>query len=397
MNGPLEGLRVLDLSRVLAGPYCTMILGDLGAEIIKVERPETGDDLRGWGPPFGPTGDSTYYSAANRNKRGITIDLTTEEGRGTVRRIARTCDVVVENFRVGMLDAMGLGLDEMRADDPALVTCSITAYGSEGPWAQRPGYDVMIQAMSGLMSVTGEPDGRPMRVGVAIVDVATGSYAATAILAALRAREITGQGQHVDLSLLASSLAILPNLVAGYLINGDVPGRHGTGHPNATPYGVFETADAHVVLAIGNDTHWRKLCIALGHPEVADDARLARMADRMAHRSEVEKNVRAWCAALTSAELSTLLTEHDVPHGPVNSVPEILAHEQVVALGLVEDRPLTAEVTAPALRTPFRFSLDERTEHLPPPAIGADTDAILLELGLSPVEIGTLRATGALG
>jgi crotonobetainyl-CoA:carnitine CoA-transferase CaiB-like acyl-CoA transferase len=397
MNGPLEGLRVLDLSRVLAGPYSTMILGDLGAEVIKVERPGAGDDLRGWGPPFGPTGDSTYYYAANRNKRGIAIDLSTEEGRETVRRIARSSDVVVENFRVGMLDAMGLGLSAMRAENPKLVTCSITAYGSEGPWAQRPGYDVMIQAMSGLMSVTGEPDGRPMRVGVAIVDLATGIYAATAILAALRARETSGQGQHVDLSLLESSLAILPNLVAGYLIDGEVPARHGTGHPNATPYGVFETRDSHVVLAIGNDTHWRKLCIALGHPEVADDARLTRMADRMTHRVEVESNVRDWCAALTSAELSALLTEHDVPHGPVNTVPEILAHEQVVALGLVEDRPLAPGITAPGLRAPFRFSTDERTEHLPPPAVGADTDAILSGLGFSPAEIDALRAAGALG
>jgi crotonobetainyl-CoA:carnitine CoA-transferase CaiB-like acyl-CoA transferase len=397
MNGPLEGLRVLDLSRVLAGPYCTMVLGDLGAEVIKVERPGAGDDLRGWGPPFGPTGDSTYYYAANRNKRGIAIDLATEEGRETVRRIARSSDVVVENFRVGMLDAMGLGLSAMREENPKLVTCSITAYGSEGPWAQRPGYDVMIQAMSGLMSVTGEPDGRPMRVGVAIVDLATGIYAATAILAALRARETSGQGQHVDLSLLESSLAILPNLVAGYLIDGEVPARHGTGHPNATPYGVFETRDSHVVLAIGNDTHWRKLCIALGHPEVADDVRLTRMADRMTHRVEVESNVRDWCAALTSAELSALLTEHDVPHGPVNTVPEILAHEQVVALGLVEDRPLAPGITAPGLRAPFRFSTDERTEHLPPPAVGADTDAILSGLGFSPAEIDALRAAGALG
>ncbi len=396
MNGPLEGLRVLDLSRVLAGPYCTMILGDLGAEVIKVERPGAGDDLRGWGPPFGPTGDSTYYYAANRNKRGIAIDLSTEEGRELVRRLARSADVVVENFRAGMLEDMGIGLAAMRETDPRLVTCSISAYGQTGPWAGRPGYDVMIQAMSGLMSVTGEPDGRPMRVGVAIVDLATGISAATAILAALRAREVTGEGQHVDLSLLESSLSILPNLITGHLVTGDVPQRHGTGHPNATPYGVFETADSHVVLAIGNDAHWQKLCIALGHPEFAEDERLTRMADRMAHREVVEEAVRAWCVALTTAELSRLLTEHDVPHGPVNTVPEILMHEQVTSLGIIEEREVASGVTARALRAPYRFSRDDRTEHLPVPSVGADTDRVLADLGMSAAEIGLLRETGAI-
>lgn len=397
MNGSLDGVRVLDLSRVLAGPYCTMLLGDLGAEVIKVERPGQGDDLRSWGPPFGPSGDSTYFLGVNRNKKGVAVDLQTDAGREVVQRLAATCDVMVENFRVGMLDGLGLGYEQLREHNPGLVYCSVTGYGHSGPWASRPGYDVMLQAMGGLMSVTGEPEGQPMRVGVAIVDVCTGLHAAVGILSALQARAHTGRGQRVDLSLLATSLSVLPNLTAGYLIAGETPARLGTGHPNVTPYGVFATADSYVVIAVGTDAHWGRLCTALGHDETAGDSRYAKNSDRMARREEVEGLVRTWCAQHSTDELSVRLTEHDVPHGPVNTIPETLAHDQVRALGIVQDFPVGDGEQAPMVRSPWTFSDHQRDSHLPPPRLGADTTDVLRDLGLAEEEVQRLRVAGAFG
>lgn len=397
MNGALEGIRVLDLSRVLAGPYCTMVLGDLGAEVVKVERPGAGDDLRSWGPPFAPNGDSTYFMSVNRNKRSITVDLRTDAGKETIRRLAASSDVLVENFRVGMLDEMGLGYDDLRPENPGLIYCSVSGYGQQGPWAKRPGYDVMMQAMGGLMSVTGEPDGQPMRVAVAIVDLCTGLYAAIGVLAALQARQTTGVGQRVDLSLLETVLATQPNLTAGYLIGGAVPQRLGTGHPNVTPYGVFPTADSHIVLAIGNDAQWRKLCLALGHADVADDPDFADMGQRTDRRVEVEAMVSEWCRAHTTDELTSLLTEHDVPNGPVHTIPEVLAHQQALAMKVVHDFPTSDGATAPMVRSPLGFSADPRESHRPPPSLGADTEQVLAEIGISDDDISRLRRDGAFG
>lgn len=397
MTGTLDGIRVLDLSRVLAGPFCTMTLGDLGAEVIKVERPGVGDDLRNWGPPFGPTGDATYFLAVNRNKHGIAVDLRTTAGRDIIRELAAVSDVVVENFRVGTLDKMGLGYDELSKLNPGLVYCSISGYGQSGPWAGRPGYDVMAQAVGGLMSVTGEPDGQPMRVGIAIVDLCTGLYAAVGILAALQARSRTGRGQRVDLSLLEVVLASLPNLTAGYLIAGDVPQRLGTGHPNVTPYGVFPTRDGYIVIAAGNDGHWKKLCIALKHAEKAADLRYAKNSERMARRNEVEDLVRAWCIEFTTEELSALFTEQDVPHSPVNTIPDILAHFHTEAIGAVREYPLGGEHTGRMVRPPFTFSQDERTTHVPPPSLGEETHEVLKRLGYSDERISELSAEGAFG
>jgi crotonobetainyl-CoA:carnitine CoA-transferase CaiB-like acyl-CoA transferase len=397
LNGPLEGIRVLDLSRVLAGPYAAMVLGDLGAEVIKVERPGVGDDLRGWGPPFAPGGESTYFLGVNRNKRGISLDLATEAGRDVVRELAASADVVIENFRVGMLEGMGLGYEDLRAINPGLVYCSISGFGQVGPMAAEPGYDVMVQAMSGLMSVTGEPDGRPMRVGVAIVDLVTGLFSANGILAALQARTRTGVGQRVDLSLLESALAVLPNLTAGYLVAGAEPERFGTGHPNVTPYGVFPTSDGYIVIAVGSDPQWVRLCRALGEPDFADHADFARNADRIANRAEVERIVTGWCMRHDTATLSGLLRAGDVPSGPVLTIPQALELPQVAALGLVGRFPAADGTSVPLVRSPLGFSRDPRSTHLAAPRLDVDTESVLLGLGLDAKAVARWRDEGAFG
>jgi formyl-CoA transferase len=397
LNGPLEGIRVLDLSRVLAGPYAAMVLGDLGAEVIKVERPTSGDDLRGWGPPFASSGESTYFVGVNRNKRGISLDLSTEAGRGVVRELAARADVVIENFRVGMLDGMGLGYEELRAINPRLVYCSISGFGQTGPMAAEPGYDVMVQAMSGLMSVTGEPDGRPMRVGVAIVDLVTGLFSVNGILAALQARERTGVGQRVDLSLLESAIAVLPNLTAGYLVADAEPERFGTGHPNVTPYGVFPTRDGYIVIAVGSDPQWVRLCRALGESEFGDHPDFARNADRIARRGEVERLVTDWCMRHDTETLGGLLRAGDVPSGPVLTIPQALALPQVAALDLVQRFPAADGATVPLVRSPVGFSRDPRRTHLPAPRLDADTEAVLVGLGLDEQAVARWRDDGAFG
>lgn len=394
MNGPLDGVRVLDLSRVVAGPFGSMLLADLGAEVIKIEQPVVGDDLRRWGPPFAPNGDSTYFYSVNRNKLGATIDLRTEAGRSVVRTLAGRSDVLIENFRVGMLDRLGLGYDALSEINPLLVFCSVSGFGQTGPLASRPGYDVLVQAMSGLMSVTGEPEGRPMRVGVAIVDLCTGLYAAVGILAALQARAVTGVGQRVDLSLLESAVSMLPNLTAGYLIAGEVPSRLGTGHPNVTPYGVFPTSDSHIVLAIGNDAQWARFCAAV---ERRADAVYDKNTQRMEHREKLEELVASWCRDYSLEELSDRLAKHDVPHGPVNSVPQILADPQLQALGLVGEYPLRAAQTGRMVGVPLHFSSDRRTTHLPPPTLGGQTWNTLRAAGFSDPELADLQADGAFG
>jgi len=394
----LEGIRVLDFSRVLAGPYCTMVLGDLGADIVKVERDGVGDDLRQWGPPFTPDGESTYFLSVNRNKRSVVLDLKTESGRDLALKLVRQSDVLVENFRPGVMEAVGLGYEQLKQINPRLVYCSITGYGTTGPLADRPGYDVITQGMGGLMSVTGEPEGVPTRVGVAIIDVATGLYSAIAILGALQSRTRTGQGQRVDLSLLETCLAVMPNLTAGYLLAGVKPERLGNGHPNAVPYRVFSTNDGNVTLAVGNDGQWQRLCKAVGRPELAADPRYAENHARIVRRAEVEELVTGWFRQKSTDEWVELLSRVEVPCGPIYTVDRILADPQIEALGTIKT---VAHPTSGPLRvvgSPFHLSKDDTGPHLPPPLLGEHTVAVLKELfAVSDADLRGLQQAGAFG
>jgi formyl-CoA transferase len=398
MTRSLEGIRVLDFSRVLAGPYCGMVLADLGADVIKIERDGVGDDLRGWGPPFMADGESTYFLSVNRNKRSIAIDLKSEAGRDVARDLVRSSDVVLENFRLGVMESLGLGYEQLSKINPKLIYCSITGYGTAGPLMDRPGYDIIIQSMGGLMSITGEPEGMPMRVGVAIVDLVTGLYSVIAILAALQSRDRHGHGQRVDLSLLESCLSAMPNLTAGYLMGAVKPTRLGNGHPNAVPYKTFATRDGYMTLAIGNDTQWQRFCAAVGHPELAKDARYAQNHERIARRMEVEQLVSGWLRQKDTDDWITVLESAEVPSGPVYTIDRILADPQVAALGLVKT---SVHPTSGPLRfvgAPFHLSNDDTEPYRPPPLLGEHTHAILQEvLHLSEADIRELTQNGAFG
>jgi len=396
MNGPLSGIRVLELARVLAGPYCGMMLADLGADVIKIEQPGVGDDLRHWGPPFVGDGQSTYFLGVNRNKRSIALDLKSPAGRGTFAQLVARSDVLIENFRPGGLEALGLDDHALRSKNATLIHCSITAYGTVGPLRDRPGYDVMVQAMSGLMSVTGEPGGQPMKVGVAMVDIAVGLNAAVGILAALVERGRTGEGKRVATSLLEVAVAALPNLTAGYLMAGAVPERLGNSHPNAIPYGVYRTRDSHIVLAVGNDEQWRRLCHAMGHDALATHPDWATNGVRISRRAEVDSLVAEWFLRWTAADLGDLLTRHEVPNGPINGIPDVLEHPQVAALGLIRT---TDHPTSGALRyvgSPLHMGQEAPSE--PPPLLDQHRLDILWDvLGLAPAQANQLEQAGAFG
>jgi crotonobetainyl-CoA:carnitine CoA-transferase CaiB-like acyl-CoA transferase len=399
VTAPLEGVRILDLSRVLAGPFCTMTLGDLGAEVIKVERPRVGDDLRHWGPPFTADGHSIYFLAVNRNKRSITIDLKREAGRRLLVDLAGESDVVVENFRHGDMDRFGLGYETLAELNPRLVYCSISGFGHTGPLRERPGYDVLMQAFSGLMSVTGDPDGSPQRVGVAIVDVVTGLYSALAIVSALQARESTGRGRRVDVSLLDAVLACLPNLTSGYLNAGAVPRRHGNRHPNAAPYGLFPTSDGNLSLAVGNDDQWGRLCVAMGQPELATDVRFASNAGRVARsEGELDELVRGWFRRYATDDLAAVLAAHGVPHSPIHSIPEVLAHPQVAATGTLIDVETEAYGLLRLVGSPILDGGSRASARRPPPLLGEHNDAVVDEvLGWDAETLERARAAGAFG
>jgi crotonobetainyl-CoA:carnitine CoA-transferase CaiB-like acyl-CoA transferase len=394
----LEGIRVLDFSRVLSGPYCAMVLGDLGADVIKVERDGVGDDLRRWGPPFMPDGESTYFLSVNRNKRSVALDLKTESGQALALKLAQESDVLLENFRPGVMDSFGLGYEQLRQIHPRLIYCSITGYGKTGPLADRPGYDVITQGMGGLMSVTGEPDGAPMRVGVAIVDLVTGLYAGVAILGALQSRTRSGKGQRVDLSLLEACLSVMPNLTAGYLMAGVKPDRLGNGHPNTVPYKVFPTKDGNLTLAVGNDGQWQRLCAAVGHPELANDQRYAQNRERIARRAEVEELVSGWFRQKSTDEWVKLLEEVEVPCGPIFTIERILADSQIDALGILKS--VTHPTSGPlrVVGAPFHLSADDTEPYRPPPLLGEHTNAVLKELlSLSDADLRELEQEGAFG
>ncbi|MDX2139449.1 MAG: CoA transferase [Chloroflexota bacterium] len=379
---PLAGIRVLDFTRVLAGPYCTMLLADMGADVIKVEEPERGDETRQWGPPWAGEGDnamSAYYLCANRNKRSITLNLKAEEGRATARRLAKTAHVFVENFKPGGLATYGLGYADLAALNPALVYCSITGFGQTGPYSERPGYDFVIQAMSGLMSITGAADGEPYKVGVAITDVIAGLFACTSILAALRHAEATGQGQHLDVSLLDTALASLVNVASNALIGGVAPARYGNAHPNIVPYQTFPTADGEFALAVGNDRQFAALCRVIGRPDLSADARYATNPARVANRDALIATLSECFRARTSAAWVEALLAAGVPCGAVNDIPTILRDPHVQARGLVQSVLLANGALAQMIGMPVGFSRTPPTLRHPPPAHGADTKGVLGE------------------
>lgn len=403
---PLAGIRVLDLSRVLAGPWCTQTLADLGADVIKIERPDCGDDTRAWGPPFladragGEGGESAYYLCANRNKRSLTVDIATPEGQALLRRLALRCDVLVENFKVGDLLRHGLDAATLRAADPRLVYCSITGFGQDGPYASRAGYDFAIQGMGGLMSVTGERDGRPgagpQKVGVAVADLFTGMYATVAILAALRHRDATGEGQVIDLALLDTQVAMLANLGSNYLASGQVPQRMGNGHPNIVPYQVFEAADGHLILAVGNDSQFARFCAVAGCAGLAGDARFASNAARVRHREALIPMLAECFLTRSRQDWLALLQAARIPCGPVNDIAEVFADPQVQARGMAVTMPHPQADEVRLVASPLKFSATPVQYRHAPPLLGQQTDELLAEFGVEADEIARLHAQGVI-
>lgn len=389
MSGALSGLKVLDLSRVLAGPWAGQMLADLGADVVKVERPGSGDDTRAWGPPYlkdadgRDTSEAAYFLCANRNKRSIAIDFTQSEGQQQVRELAARADVLIENFKVGGLAAYGLDYASLQALNPRLIYCSVTGFGQDGPYARRAGYDFMIQGLGGLMSVTGRADGEqgagPVKVGVALTDVLTGLYASNAILAALAERGRSGLGQHIDLALLDVQVACLANQALNYLTTGQPPRRLGNAHPNIVPYQDFPTADGDFILTVGNDGQFRKFCEVAGHPEWADDPRFVSNAERVAHRAELIPLIRQVTVFRTTAEWVALLEQAGVPCGPINDLAAVFADPQVQArqLKVTLEHPLAGQVDLVA--NPIRLSRTPAEYRTAPPLLGQHTREVLAD------------------
>ncbi len=399
-EGMLAGVRVLDFSRILAGPFCTMILGDLGADVIKVEQPGMGDGTRQWGPPWHGTGEaalSAYYVSINRNKRSVTLNLKSEAGRALARELAARARVVVENFKAGQMAEFGLGYDELRARNPALVYCSITGFGQSGPYRDRPGYDYVIQAMSGLMSITGEPDGPPVKVGVAIADVIAGLFAASAILAAVRHAERTGQGQYLDVALLDTQIAALVNVASNYLVSGETPPRLGNQHPNIVPYQTFRAADREFVLACGSDAQFARLCAIIERPDLLADERFATNPARVEHRAALISLLAEIFARRPAEEWVEALLAAGIPAGPIYDIPAALTDPHVQARGLVKEAPDMPGGPLKLIGPPVQSWPNPATVRRPPPALGQHTDEVLREvLGLEEATLTAYRAQGVI-
>ncbi len=405
-TGPLQGLRVLDLTRILAGPVCTQLFGDLGADVIKVERPGSGDDTRKWGPPYvknadgGDTTESAYYLSANRNKRSLAVDVANPEGVALLRRLLPHCDVLVENFKVGGLDKYGLSYGALKQGFPGLVYCSITGFGQTGPYAAQAGYDYLAQGMGGVMAITGEPDGQPMKVGVAIADIMCGMYASTAILAAVRHRDATGQGQHIDLALLDTQVAWLANVGLNYLTSGNAPKRLGNQHPNIVPYQVFAALDGYFILAVGNDGQFRKFCDFAGLGGVADDARYATNDARVQNRDTLIPLIEAVTGQHPKTHWLEGLAGIGVPAGPVNTVPEAFADPQVQhrEMQISMPHPEAGPDGVKLIGNPVKMSETPVSYRHAPPVLGQHTDDVLSELlDIDGAERDALRAAGVIG
>jgi crotonobetainyl-CoA:carnitine CoA-transferase CaiB-like acyl-CoA transferase len=403
----LDGIKVLDLSRVLAGPWCTQILADLGADVIKIERPGVGDDTRTWGPPFikdangNDTDQASYFTACNRNKRSVTVDMATADGQALLKQMAAQADIVVENFKTGGLKQYGLDHEALRAANPRLIYCSVTGFGHDGPYAERAGYDLMIQAMTGMMSITGRPDdvpgGGPLRVGVALTDLFTGVYASTAILAALQVRDRTGEGQHIDMALLDVGMAILANQASAFLNTGKAPERQGNTHPSLAPYQDFPTLDGSMLLAIGNNGQFARFCEAAGHAEWAADARFASNTLRVKHRGVLIPMLEELTRTRTTADWVTLLEDKAVPCGPINDIAQAFDDAQVKSRGLAVTLPRDAgdgieSITGVA--SPLRLTATPPVLRHAPPALGQHTREVLAEFGIDAARFDALRSAG---
>lgn len=402
-SGPLSHLRVLDLSRVLAGPWAGQLLADLGAEVIKVERPGAGDDTRGWGPPFlkdeagNPTSEAAYYLSANRGKKSVTIDMGSPDGQALIRDLAARCDVVLENFKVGGLKKYGLDYDSLKAIKPNLIYCSITGFGQDGPYAHRAGYDFMIQGLGGLMSLTGEPEGMPMKVGVAFADIFTGMYSTVAILAALAHRDRTGEGQYIDMALLDVQVAVLANQAMNYLASGKAPGRLGNAHPNIVPYQAFATQDGHIILAVGNDGQFARFCTVAGRPELAEDERFRTNRARVQNRADLVPEVAGMVARKTTAEWIAALENEAVPCGPINTLDQVFADPQVIHRGLKQTLPHPVAGSVDLVACPIKYSETPAGATTPPPTLGEHTNEVLgTLLGLETARMTALREAGVI-
>ena len=405
MPGPLEGIRIFDLTRVLAGPSCTQILGDLGAEVIKIEQTGKGDDTRKFGPPFvkDPNGKDTtesgYYLGANRNKRSVTISLDKPEGQALAKKMIAKCQVLVENFKVGNLAKYGLSYDQLKDEFPGLVYCSVTGFGQTGPKAEQPGYDFMAQGMGGVMSVTGPMGGEPHRVGVPIADLTAGLWAALSINAALRHREVTGKGQYIDISLLDTQVATLSIQGMNYLTSGEVPGLLGNAHPNIVPYAVFPTSDGNIIIAVGNDDQFRRFCEFAGIPDVAKDERYAKNEARVRNRIEVSKIVSDVMSKKPTAYWIEGLEKNKISCGPINTIDQVFADEQVVArdMRIEMPHPAAGNKPVPMIGSPIKMSGTPVTYRRSPPMLGQHTDEVLKELlDLDSKAVADLRAKGAI-
>ncbi len=405
--GALSHIRVLDLTRVLAGPWCAQTLADFGADVIKVERPGAGDDTRHWGPPYlkdadgADTAEAAYYLAANRNKRSVTVDIATPEGQQIVRELAAQSDVVLENYKVGQLKKYGLDYDSLRAVKPDLVYCSVTGFGQTGPYAHRAGYDFIIQGIGGFMSITGERDGEPgggpQKAGVAIADLATGLYSTIAVLAALAHRDRTGEGQYIDMALLDVQVALLANMNTNFLASGKPPVRWGNAHPNIVPYQTFQTRDGWIIVAVGNDGQFRKFVEAGGRPELADDERFATNPSRVRHRDTLVPILAEMVKARDKADWIGALEAAGVPCGPINDLDEVFDNEQVVARGMQVSLPHPCGADAKLVRNPIRMSATPPEARTAPPLLGAQTDDVLRDmLGYDDTKIAALRAKQAI-